>query len=620
MRICIDLRSSTGCHADNQNDASRCRRCGKSLRYALQLHDPGDRVGDYDILGVIGYGAFGAVYRAQVVRMPSVKVALKESFNPQSVRAFSDEFQLLARLQHPNLPRYFDIFEADDNGYLVMEFVPGQSLEQVQQRQRTALAEPQVLGYAVQLCDVLSYLHQQQPTIIHRDIKPANIRVTPAGLIKLVDFGLVKQGDEATRLSRRGLTPAYAPPEQWGDGNGTSPRSDLYSLGATLYHLISGEKPATATERISATVDPLRSPIAVKPEITAHVSDAIVVAMSLRQEERYADATDMRRSLLGSPIQTAVPIKPVIAPLRAPARLEQTLEGHSSFVWSVAYSPDAKLIASSGSDQTIRLWDAATGTMVRLLELRGFMNSANAVTFSPDGERIAVGANDGQIWIWCVADGSTTAVLRGHTAPVTSVAFSPDGRTLASASNDTTVRLWRAHDGQPLRAFYGHTQVVHSIAWSPDSNLIASAGGSGAVALDRTIRIWQPDDGRVVRTLEGHTSNINSIAWSHDASLLASCGGDRIVRVWRTHDGGEALLLNAEQVRGAGGAVAFSPDSQLLASGHWDNTVRLWRVGTGELITTLSEHTDFVKSVVFSPDGTQIVSGGDDRTVRVWSV
>ena len=156
MRICIDLRSSTGCHADNLNDAVRCRRCGKTLRYALQLHDAGDLVGDYHILGVIGYGAFGAVYRAQVARMPSVKVALKESFNPQSVRAFSDEFQLLVKLQHPNLPRYFDIFEAEDNGYLVMELVPGQSLEQVQHRQRGPLAESQVLGYAVQLCDVLA--------------------------------------------------------------------------------------------------------------------------------------------------------------------------------------------------------------------------------------------------------------------------------------------------------------------------------------------------------------------------------------------------------------------------------------------------------------------------------
>ncbi len=620
MRICIDIRSSTGCHIDNANDATRCRRCGKTLRYALQLHDPGDQVGDYHILGVIGYGAFGAVYRAQVARMPSVKVALKESFNPQSVRAFSDEFQLLVKLQHPNLPRYFDIFEADDNGYLVMELVPGQSLEQVQQRQRGPLAEPQVLGYAVQLCDVLSYLHQQQPTITHRDIKPANIRVTPAGLIKLVDFGLVKEGDEATRLSRRGLTPAYAPPEQWGDGSGTGPRSDLYSLGATLYHLMTGQKPATATERISATTDPLRSPQEINPAITPHVSDAITASMSIRQEFRYEDATAMRRALLGAPIPTAAPLKPLPEPVRPPACLLKILEGHSGFVWSVTFSPDGKLVASGGSDQTIRLWDVTDGQIVRMLELRGFMNSANAVAFSPDGERIAVGGNDGQIWVWRVADGSSTTVLRGHTAAVTSVAFSPDGRSMASASNDTTVRLWRSHDGQPLRSFYGHTQAVHAVVWSPDSNLIASAGGSGAIPLDRAVRIWQPEDGRVVRTLEGNTGNINSIAWSPDGTLIASAGSDRTIRIWRAQEASNCLELTTSDIHGAGGAIAFSPDSQTIASGHWDNTVRLWRAKDGELLSTLREHTDFVKSVAFSPDGTRIVSGSDDRTVRVWQV
>ena len=620
MRICIDLRSSTGCHADNLNDAVRCRRCGKTLRYALQLHDAGDLVGDYHILGVIGYGAFGAVYRAQVARMPSVKVALKESFNPQSVRAFSDEFQLLVKLQHPNLPRYFDIFEAEDNGYLVMELVPGQSLEQVQHRQRGPLAESQVLGYAVQLCDVLGYIHQQQPTITHRDVKPANIRVTPAGLIKLVDFGLVKQGDEATRHSRRGLTPAYAPPEQWGDGSGTGPRSDLYSLGATLYHLITGQKPASATERITAEIDPLRAPDEINPELTAHVSAAIIASMSIRQEHRYADAAAMRRALLGAPLPMTAALQPLPVAPRPAATLQKTLEGHSSFVWSVRYSPDGKLVASGGSDQTIRLWDVADGRMVRMLELRGFMNSANSVAFSPDGERIAVGGNDGQIWIWRVADGSSTTVLRGHTAAITSVAFSPDGARLASASNDMTVRLWRSHDGQPLRSFYGHTQVVHAIAWNSDGSLIASAGGSGAIPLDRAVRIWQPEDGRVVRTLEGNTGNINSISWSPDGSLIASVGSDRTVRIWRADDGATFLDLDAEDVRGAGGAVAFSPDSQLIASGHWDNTIRLWRARDGELISTLRNHTDFVKSVAFSPDGTSMVSGSDDRTVRIWQV
>lgn len=303
MLICRDQRNGTGCGTQNPNGTPNCQQCGRPLRHALELHDPGTLVGHYRLGQVIGFGGFGAVYLAEDTQQSGQHVALKETFDPNTVRGFRGEFAVLRNLHHDHLPHYYDMFEAGGNGYLVMELVPGQSLHEVLSRRQsgTPLAESQVLGYAIQLCDVLSYLHGQNPPIIHRDIKPANIRLTPDGLIKLVDFGLLKQGIDTTRSSRQGLTPAYAPLEQWGGaGQHTDPRSDIYSLGATLYHLCTGQAPMAVSTRVASTPDPLPPPQQVNPRLSLHVSQAIMQALALQSHDRYTDASAFKQALLGA--------------------------------------------------------------------------------------------------------------------------------------------------------------------------------------------------------------------------------------------------------------------------------------------------------------------------------
>ena len=316
MLICQDQRSGIGCRHPNPNGAVQCAQCGRSLIHALRAHDSQDLIGTYRVLGIVGSGGFGVVYSAEDTRQPGTLVALKESFDPISVRSFRDEFAILHQFTHPHLPAYHDVFEAQGNGYLVMELIEGQNLEQILHRRQGPLLETQVLGYIIQLCNALSFLHSQQPPILHRDIKPANIRLTAEGVIKLVDFGLVKLGVGTTATSRRGATLAYAPIEQYGGIANTDSRSDIYALGATLYHLLTGQEPVAAPQRIAQSPDPLQNPRAINPHISASVAEAIVKAMSIPQNSRYPTITEFQKILLdpksmqNSGAVTALPTQP----------------------------------------------------------------------------------------------------------------------------------------------------------------------------------------------------------------------------------------------------------------------------------------------------------------------
>ena len=229
---------------------------------------------------MIGHGGYGAVYEAEVIPRPHVYVALKETLDPEHAHSFRSEFGVLSGLRHDNLPRYHEVFEREDRGFLVMELIRGQSLKDIIRKEGGAVSERLALAYTYQLCDVLSYLHGQSSPIIHRDIKPDNVRLTPEALIKLVDFGLAKAGVETTEHNRGG-TPAYAPLEQW--LGGTDARSDIYSLGATLYHLLTGKVPPAAAARHTGHGDPLVSPQHHNLRISSMVAEVVLRAMALRR-------------------------------------------------------------------------------------------------------------------------------------------------------------------------------------------------------------------------------------------------------------------------------------------------------------------------------------------------
>lgn len=251
----------------------------------------------------------GAVYEAVDQRLDTT-VALKETlFAEERLRKqFEREARLLARLHHPALPRVSDHFSEDDGQFLVMQFIPGDDLSEMMTRKRSPFPANQVLTWADQLLDALDYLHTQDPPIVHRDIKPQNLKLTSRGQIILLDFGLAKgQPGEISRVTTAasifGYTPNYAPLEQI-QGLGTDSRSDLYSLGATLYHLITNVKPPDALTRAAAIVNGQPDPLLKASEVdsaVAHELDGVLAkAMAQNREQRYATAADMRKALHGT--------------------------------------------------------------------------------------------------------------------------------------------------------------------------------------------------------------------------------------------------------------------------------------------------------------------------------
>ena len=258
----------------------------------------------YRVIRPLGRGGMGAVYEAFDERL-SRTVAVKETLaeTDELKRAFGREARLLANLRHPALPKVLDHFEEGSGLFLVMEFIPGDDLGRLLELGRT-FAPAEVLGWADQLLDALDYMHGLDPPVLHRDIKPANLKLLPTGHVILLDFGLAKgsagqmTGTGATSLL--GYSPAYSPLEQM-QGTGTDLRSDLYSLGATLYHLLTGVRPPDALSRATAVVngqpDPLQPPHHVRQEVPATVSAALMRAMALDTRGRPRTASEMRAQL-----------------------------------------------------------------------------------------------------------------------------------------------------------------------------------------------------------------------------------------------------------------------------------------------------------------------------------
>jgi eukaryotic-like serine/threonine-protein kinase len=265
-------------------------------------------MGRYRLLDELGRGGCGAVYRAWDIRLNKA-VAIKENLDnrPEAQRQFSREASILAHLSHSNLVRVTDHFAIPGEGqYLVMDFVEGEDIESLIKRKGRLPIEI-TLSYGYQVLDALDYLHSLNPQIIHRDIKPANIRITPDNHVVLVDFGLVKiyNPEVPTTYGARGVSPGFAPPEQYGTGK-TDQRSDIYSFCATMYHMMTGKKPVESVLR--SPENQLTPAHVLNSEIPIQISMAIQNGMAMEPDQRFQSVKELRTALQITPPASNQPI------------------------------------------------------------------------------------------------------------------------------------------------------------------------------------------------------------------------------------------------------------------------------------------------------------------------
>jgi serine/threonine-protein kinase len=279
--------------------------------------------GRYRIQKIIGQGGSGSIYLADDLRLSGRQCALKEvehnsSLPEDLIQEARDQFlreaTVLARLDHPNLPKVSDFFSKDVRDYLVMDYVPGEDLRTIMlkaKKQNQFLREIDVLSWISQLSDALIFLHEQETSILHRDIKPSNLKLTPSGLLKLVDFGLVKiaaPGEVTITIVQGQGTALYTPLEQYGGDHGhTDVRSDIFSMGSTMYHLLTNTPPQDARQRF-LNPESLKSPRSINPEISPRTEKCILWAMNLHPDERPVNVSNFRQTLFGD---RAIPLRPI---------------------------------------------------------------------------------------------------------------------------------------------------------------------------------------------------------------------------------------------------------------------------------------------------------------------
>ena len=602
--------------------------------------------GDYEILREIARGGMGVVFRARQVSLNRT-VALKMILAGQladdtDVKRFHTEAEAAANLDHPGIVPIYEVGQHEGQHYFSMGFVEGQSLSQ-----RLAdgpLPSREAAELIRRVSEAIEYAHQHG--VIHRDLKPANILLDKNGNPRVTDFGLAKkvQGDSGLTGSGQIMgTPSYMPPEQAGGPRGeVGLAADIYSLGATLYALITGRPPFQAATAMDTVIQVIGAEPVPPRQLNASISrDLETICLKCLEKEpgkRYLSAAalgnDLRRFLNGEPI-LARPVGPAerswrwcrrnlaVASLAGGVVLALTAGTVVATFFAVRADREAQRAREEKRLSERRLYVSQMnlarqawqeGSMDKLQERLAAYEQQQSGDPDPRGFEWYYLKSLAELDLRTLEHRSSDVYAKAVGAQ--SVAFGPDGRTLAGGLGDGMAKLWDPATGSELFALRGHVGLrgqylpVMDVAFSPDGRTLASA------SKDFTLKLWNVASGRELRTLAGHTQDVNAVKFSPDGRTLASASSDKSVKLWD--------LGSSQDVRTLGGHsnvvtdVAFSPDGRTLASASRDKTVKLWNVSSGQEVRILRAHSKPVSALAYSPDGRTLASAGADETIQLW--
>jgi eukaryotic-like serine/threonine-protein kinase len=621
-------------------------------------------VGQYVIQTPIGQGGMGIVYLARHASLDR-QVALKVLSNDRAQdKLHFDRFQREARaaaaLDHENIVRLHDISQGAGVHFLVMEYVDGTNIHDMITK-TGALHYAQAVQYIAQAAAGLHHAHEKG--FVHRDVKPANMMVTKSGTLKLLDLGLARsltnEEDNLTGLHGNDDitgTPDFISPEQL-LGDQSDARTDVYSLGATLFALIAGHPPfaGTTTQKLAQhqSKDPEELRKKLRGKAPVELVDVIVKMMAKRKADRYQsmDAVidaltpwlpaETTTNIVKEAAAKAVEVKAGTKRTKRRKRLEKQAAARKKWlviggsVGAVALVGVIALIAGLGDKNTANAHNGSTGQYgpggppntgaprpADPPALRGHADAINDLVFRGDGKVASVDWKGGLV-VW---DSNTGLQVLSKKVMAdqrfTCCTSTPDGKHLLIAGDNIPVLVIEWDTGKQVRDFPGHGQTTWGVAVSPNGKEFASCGTDG------TVLIRDLTTGNEIRRFEFDAKQVWSVAFSPDGKRIAASTArgslddeSFIVRVWETATGRELARLNGHT--GDVRWISFHPNGKNLASASFDGTVRIWDVDAGKLVRTIGAHTGYVERVFYLPGGQKLVScggltNGTEGSLRIW--